>query len=53
MPEKVAVIGAGAMGTACALLLAEHPQQGVSLWVRETELVEQIRASRENARFLP
>lgn len=53
MPDKVAVIGAGAMGTACALLLAEHPHQAVSLWVREAELVESICSARENTRFLP
>lgn len=53
MPAKVAVVGAGAMGTACSILLAEHPEQSVNLWVRERELVEPMRASRENSRFLP
>lgn len=53
MPAKVAVIGSGAMGTACAILLAEHPGQSISLWIRETDLVDSIRTTRENARFLP
>lgn len=53
MPVKVAVIGAGAMGTACACVLAEHPDQQVNLWIRETDLVEEMRKSRENSRFLP
>lgn len=53
MPAKVAVIGAGAMGTACSILLAEHPQQRVGLWVRETELVDSMRTTGENVRFLP
>lgn len=53
MSAKVTVIGAGAMGTACSILLAEHPGQKVCLWVRESELVEPMRATRENSRFLP
>lgn len=50
--SKVAVIGAGSWGTALARLLA---RQGVdtTIWARETEVVDSIRAERHNALFLP
>ncbi len=48
---KIAVLAAGAWGTALALAFAaRHP---VTLWAREAELVEDMRARRENLRFLP
>ncbi len=50
--RKIAVMGAGAWGTALAHLLASrHP--GVYLWVRERELVPLINSTHENPRFLP
>lgn len=50
---KVAILGSGAMATACAVLLAEHPSQTVSLWVRNPAHASAIRAQRENRRLLP
>lgn len=50
-PTKIAVLGAGAWGTALAVSFAErHP---VALWGRETDLLGEMAQSRENARFLP
>lgn len=48
---KVAVIGAGAWGTALANLLAENEHE-VSLWAYEPDVVETINVSSENRRFL-
>ncbi len=49
---KVAVLGAGAWGTALAQLLAEKESE-VVLWARRRELCEALNAERENARYLP
>jgi glycerol-3-phosphate dehydrogenase (NAD(P)+) len=49
---KVAVLGAGAWGTALAQLLAEKGGE-VVLWARRRDLCDAINASRENARYLP
>ena len=49
---KVAVLGAGAWGTALAKLLAEKDGE-VALWSRRAELCDAINATRENARYLP
>lgn len=50
--ESLGIIGAGAWGTALALLLAE---KGYSfpLWVYEEDLCEAMKAKRENTLFLP
>jgi glycerol-3-phosphate dehydrogenase (NAD(P)+) len=48
---KVAVIGAGAWGTALANLLAEN-EHDVMLWAFEPDVVESINAHSENRRFL-
>ena len=50
--ENLAIIGAGAWGTALALLLAE---KGYSfpLWVYEKDLAETMKTKRENTLFLP
>lgn len=50
--QRVAVIGAGAWGTALARLLAGKDLQ-VRLWAYEAEVVEAIRDKRENTLFLP
>lgn len=50
--EHVAVIGAGAWGTALAAVAAGSGAK-VSLWAREPDVVESILKTRENARFLP
>jgi len=41
------------MGTACAILLAEHPDQSVVLWARESEVVQDITDDRLNHHYLP
>jgi glycerol-3-phosphate dehydrogenase (NAD(P)+) len=46
------VLGAGAWGTALALLLAEKGGE-VLLWTRRRELCDAINASHENTRYLP
>ena len=48
----VAVIGAGAWGTALAAHLAAKPV-AVHLWAYEKEVVESITRDRENRMFLP
>src|SRR5690606_36982957 len=50
--RHVAVIGSGAMGTACAILLADQIPQ-VTLWGRDPENMRQMAISRENSRQLP
>lgn len=48
---NIAVLGAGAWGTAVALQLAKHHQ--VALWVRDTKAAQTMRSTRTNARYLP
>jgi glycerol-3-phosphate dehydrogenase (NAD(P)+) len=50
--ENVAVVGAGAWGTALALAAA-RAGRSVILWSREAEVARSIREARENALFLP
>lgn len=50
--KKIAVLGAGAWGTALAKLLADKGIE-VNLWARRDDLVADIRAHHENARYLP
>ncbi len=50
--DHVAVIGAGAWGTALALTAARSGRR-VILWSREPEVAESIRNRGENASFLP
>lgn len=49
---KVGIVGGGAWGTAFSIYssLLGH---SVSMWVREKELVEEIKEKRENSYFLP
>jgi glycerol-3-phosphate dehydrogenase (NAD(P)+) len=49
---KVAILGAGAFGTALAVTLARNGAP-VGLWARAADHVEEIRASRRNDRKLP
>lgn len=51
-PDKVAVIGAGAWGTAIALLMAQKGLE-VALWARRREQAEAMLAMRENREYLP
>jgi len=50
--RRIAVIGAGSWGTSLAHLLGLKGY-AVHLWARRQELVDQIRATRENVRYLP
>jgi glycerol-3-phosphate dehydrogenase (NAD(P)+) len=50
--SRIAVIGAGAWGTALAQMLASDGRE-VLLWAREAELVEEINAGHRNSLFLP
>jgi len=50
--RRIGVIGAGSWGTTLANLLAEKGY-GVDLWVRETEVYQQIQQDRINHIFLP
>jgi glycerol-3-phosphate dehydrogenase (NAD(P)+) len=51
----VAVMGAGAWGTALAKVLAEAggPEAEVTLWARRPDVAEQINATRYNPAYLP
>ena len=53
MNQKVAVVGAGAMGTACAWVLAHQPHVSVGLWARNVTFAGHIAETRENSRLLP
>jgi glycerol-3-phosphate dehydrogenase (NAD(P)+) len=48
---RVAVLGAGAWGTAIAAVLSRR--MGVALWVRDASLAELISTTRRNDRYLP
>ena len=52
MTEKIGVIGAGAWGTALAVLLAEKGHD-VTLWMYEKDLAEETARTRENRVYLP
>ncbi|MBV8660076.1 MAG: NAD(P)-dependent glycerol-3-phosphate dehydrogenase [Burkholderiales bacterium] len=48
---KLAVLGAGAWGTALAMCFAEH--HDVVLWARSATQIDTLAQQRENARYLP
>ncbi len=48
---NITLLGAGAWGTALAATLSERHQ--VMLWSRDASLVESMRATHENTRYLP
>ena len=50
-PRPVAVLGAGAWGTALASAASQHGP--TMLWARNPRLAEQLSATRENTRYLP
>jgi glycerol-3-phosphate dehydrogenase (NAD(P)+) len=52
MKETIGVIGAGAWGTALALLLADKGFD-VTLWMYEKDLAEEAARTRENRTYLP
>jgi glycerol-3-phosphate dehydrogenase (NAD(P)+) len=53
MQTHVTILGSGGMATACAVLLAEHAGQAVTLWARSAERAEELARDRENRRLLP
>jgi glycerol-3-phosphate dehydrogenase (NAD(P)+) len=53
METKIAILGSGAMGTACAVLLAGHAGQTVALWSRTAAHAQELARDRENRRLLP
>src|SRR6202521_826981 len=54
MSETVAILGAGAWGTALAVHLARASgAAAVKLWARDARQSSAVEASRENARYLP
>lgn len=50
--RRLAIIGAGAWGTALAIVLAPRFER-IRLWVYERDLAERIRTNRENDLYLP
>jgi len=50
---RIAILGDGAMGTACSILLASKPETDVCIWSAFPDQARQMQASRENVRFLP
>ena len=50
--KKVAVVGAGAWGSALSVILSKNVPE-VCVWARETEVVDSVAGKRENAVFLP
>lgn len=53
MRTRITVIGGGAMATACSVLLADHADQDVRLWMRNADYAADVRRTRENRRLLP
>ncbi|HVM94412.1 MAG TPA: NAD(P)H-dependent glycerol-3-phosphate dehydrogenase [Terriglobales bacterium] len=51
--SRVAVIGAGAWGTALAIALGRKGGDTIHLWANESDVVESIGQRRVNERFLP
>jgi glycerol-3-phosphate dehydrogenase (NAD(P)+) len=51
--SKIAIIGAGAWGTALSIILGRKEAHRVRLWVREEEICETILRQRVNEKFLP
>ena len=50
--NKAAVVGAGAWGSALSIILSRNVK-GVSVWARETEVVDSVKNTRMNSVFLP
>lgn len=51
--SRIAVIGAGAWGTALSIVLARGGRHNVQLWAYEREVRESIESTRTNSLFLP
>src|SRR5437899_9721963 len=53
MVHKVTVLGGGAMGTGCTILLSERADCSVALWTRNPAQAADVSRTRENRRLLP
>jgi len=53
MVRRVTVLGGGAMGTGCSILLSEHKECSVALWLRNPAEAVELARSRVNHRLLP
>ena len=54
MGERVAILGAGAWGTALAVHLTRTASPpAITLWARDGAQARAMQAARENARYLP
>jgi glycerol-3-phosphate dehydrogenase (NAD(P)+) len=51
--SRIAIIGAGAWGTALSIVLGRKGTHQVRLWVREHEVCEALQERRVNEKFLP
>jgi glycerol-3-phosphate dehydrogenase (NAD(P)+) len=51
--SQIAIIGAGAWGTALSIVLGRKGRHEVRLWAYEEEVCHSIQTTRVNARFLP
>ncbi len=51
--SRIAILGAGAWGTALAINLANRPDHQVTLWVRSPAAATAMQRNRENAAYLP
>jgi glycerol-3-phosphate dehydrogenase (NAD(P)+) len=52
VPDRVTIVGDGAMGTLCALLLEANGHR-VTLWGHDADYMAEVARTRENHRFLP
>jgi glycerol-3-phosphate dehydrogenase (NAD(P)+) len=51
--SQIAIIGAGAWGTALAIVVGHHPNHRIRLWSHDKEVGEEILRRRVNGKFLP
>lgn len=51
--SKIAIIGAGAWGTALSIVLGRNNAHSVRLWTYETEVCESLHTRQINQRYLP
>lgn len=52
MSAKIAIVGAGSWGTALATVLDGKGKE-LNLWIREKELIDAVKETRENVMYLP
>ncbi len=50
--KTISILGAGSMGTALAFLITNQEKGKVRLWGRDSQLLSQIRETRENLKYL-